>query len=169
LLIRLTGLIAVDNTCRQLRRSLRFRQLCDGSKVSTPPVSQLPTPDATLVSTSLTASKAGTVSVEVTCPPEESTCMGTITLRTLNPVTENTTSRQASKRILTLASGSFTVAGGKVTTAKLHLSGQAHKLLARTHALHARATIIAHDPLGATHTTLTIVTLRAARATHGHV
>jgi hypothetical protein len=133
-----------------------------------PRVPQLPTPDATLASTSLTVSKAGTVSVEVTCPPDESTCTGTITLRTLNAVTASTTSRQARKRIVTLASGSFTVAGGKVTTVKLHLSGEAHKLLARTHALRARATIIAHDPLGTTHTTQTIVTLRAVRATHGH-
>jgi hypothetical protein len=32
--------------------------------------------------------------------------------------------------------------------------------------LRVRATIVAHDPAGATHTTETIVTLRAPRAAH---
>lgn len=117
-------------------------------------------PDAKLTSTSLTVSPSGTISVKVTCPAGESRCTGTITLRTLKAVSASATAHQAKKRILTLAVGSFTVAGGQVTTVKLHLSAKARKLLARAHVLRARATIVAHDPPGTTHTTQTIVTLR---------
>jgi len=120
-------------------------------------------PDAKLASTSLTASSSGTVSVKVTCPAGESSCTGTLTLRTLTAVIAATghQSKKSKAAILALASGSFKVAGGHVTTVKLHLSAKARALLARTHVLRARATIVAHDPAGATHTTETIVTLRA--------
>jgi hypothetical protein len=76
--------------------------------------------------------------------------------------------RAAKKKasVLTLATGSFTVAGGKVATVKLHLSAKARVLLARLRTLRARATLVAHDPGGATQTTQTIVTLRAAKPTH---
>ena len=47
-----------------------------------------PVPDATLASTALTATNAGTVSVKVTCPADESSCAGTITLRTLDAVSQ---------------------------------------------------------------------------------
>ena len=125
-------------------------------------------PDAKLASTSLTVSPSGRVSVKVTCPAGESRCSGTITLRTLKAVSASATDHQAKKRILTLAVGSFTVAGGQVTTVKLHLSAKARKLLARAHVLRARATIVARDPPGTTHTRQTIVTLRAPKATRGH-
>jgi hypothetical protein len=130
-----------------------------------------PIPNAELASTSLTGSSSGTVSVKITCAGGESRCTGAVTLRTLNAVIASVTGHQSKKRkaaILTLAAGSFKVAGGHATTVKLHLSGKARTLLARTHVLHARATIVAHDPAGATHTTQTIVTIRAAKATHGH-
>ena len=130
-----------------------------------------PIPNAELASTSLTASSSGTVSVKITCAGGESRCTGAVTLSTLRAVIASVTGHQSKKRkaaILTLAAGSFKVVGEHATTVKLHLSGKARTLLARTHALHARATIVAHDPTGATHTTQTIVTIRAAKATHGH-
>ena len=130
-----------------------------------------PIPNAELASTSLTASSSGTVSVKITCPGGESRCTGMVTLRTLNAVIARVTGHQSKKRkaaILTLAAGSFKVAGGHATTVKLHLSGKGRTLLARTHVLHARATIVAHGPAGATHTTQTIVTIRATKAIHGH-
>jgi hypothetical protein len=73
--------------------------------------------------------------------------------------------RAASKKpaVLTLAAGSFTVAGGEVRAVTLHLSAKARALLARSHTLRARATLLAHDPQGASHTTQTIVTLRAPK------
>ncbi|MGP0100858.1 MAG: hypothetical protein ACLPUT_04450 [Solirubrobacteraceae bacterium] len=126
-----------------------------------------PFPDAELASTSLTASSSGTVIVKVSCPAAESSCAGTVTLRTLSAVSASATAHQSKKAkaaILTLAVGSFKVAGGQVTTVKLHLSTKARRLLARTRVLHARATIFARDPAGATHTAQPVVTIRARKA-----
>jgi hypothetical protein len=124
-------------------------------------------PDAQLASTALVASLSGVVGVKVSCPIGESSCSGTITLRTLKAVSASVAGAAKKKgSILTLATGSFTVAGGKVTLVKLHLSAKARTLLARLHVLHARATVVAHDPAGASHTTQVIVTLRAAEAQH---
>jgi hypothetical protein len=122
---------------------------------------------ARLASTALQASATGAVSVKVSCPAGESRCSGTVTLRTLAAVSVSA-ARAAKKKasVLTLATGSFTVAGGKVATVKLHLSAKARVLLARSRTLRARATLVAHDPAGATQTTQTIVTLRAAKPTH---
>jgi outer membrane protein assembly factor BamB len=118
-----------------------------------------PVPDATLLSTSLTASSSGTVNVKVNCPAGQRHCTGTVTLRTLNAVTAGHRSGKKAT-ILTLAVGSFNLAGGRETTVKLHLSAKARKLLARVHVLRVRATIVTHDPAGATHTTQTVVKLR---------
>ena len=129
-----------------------------------------PVPDAGLASTSLAASLSGTVGVSVTCHAGGSSCTGTVTLRTLTAVSASAARHKSKKpkaAILTLAVGSFKVTGGHATTIKLHLFAKARTLLARTHVLHARATIVARDP-AATRTTQTTVTIRAAKATHGH-
>lgn len=127
-------------------------------------------PNATLASTSLTAGSQGVLSVTVSCPAEVSSCTGTITLKTLTAASAASAhqSKKSKAMILTLAVGSFKVVGGYTTTVKLHLSAKARTLLARTRVLHVRATIVAHDPAGATHTTQTILTIRAARAIAGH-
>ena len=77
------------------------------------------------------------------------------------------TSANAKAAVLTLAKGSFTVAGGKVKTVTLHLSARARALLRHSHVIHVSATIVAHDQAGATHTTRTNVTLRSPEAKHG--
>ena len=121
-----------------------------------------PIPDAELAGTSLQVSAAGAVTLKISCPAGESSCTGTVTLRTLSAVIA--TRAQAAKRkpaILTLASGSFSVAGGKVKTLTLHLSAAARVLLAHAHTLRSRVTLLAHDAAGARHTTETLVTLRA--------
>jgi hypothetical protein len=46
----------------------------------------------------------------------------------------------------------------------LHLSVKARALLARVRTLRARATLLAHDLQGASHSAHTIVTLHAPRA-----
>ncbi len=119
-------------------------------------------PEAALASTSLSVSPVGAVALKVSCPVGESSCSGTVTLRTLNAVAATMAhgGRGKRKAILTLASGSFTVAGGQAQTVTLRLSRKARALLAKAHVLHARATLVAHDPTGATHTTQTTVTLR---------
>jgi hypothetical protein len=134
-----------------------------GFQAAAPPL----VPNAQLASTALEASLSGVVSVKVGCPTGESSCSGTVTLRTLSAVVASLAGAAKSKgSTITLATGSFTVAGGKVTTVKLHLSGKGRALLARSHVLRARASIVAHDLAGATHTTQTIVTLRAVTPRH---
>ncbi len=126
-------------------------------------------PDAKLANTSLTAGPGGMLSVEVSCPTETISCTGTITLKTLGAVSA-VTARQSRKRktvILTLAVGSFKVTGGHLTVIKLRLSSKAHALLSHTHWLRARATIVAHDPTGATHTTQTNLTIHIANVKRG--
>jgi PKD repeat protein len=121
-------------------------------------------PDARLASTVLVVSPSGTIAVKVSCPAAESTCLGTVTLRTLvsgNARFAHTTRSRAG--VLALAAGSFTVAGGKLATLELHLSAKARALLARSHLLRARAIVVAHDPAGATHTEQAIVTLRLTK------
>lgn len=126
-------------------------------------------PIATLAGSSATVSGSGSFTLKVTCPSGETTCSGTVTLRTLKAVVASVGHESKSKAaILTLATGSFSVGGGEVKTITLHLSSKARALLAHSHShsIASRATILAHDPLGASHTTLSSVTLRAAKAKH---
>ncbi len=134
------------------------------------PAPQTGNPEATLASTSLSASSAGAVTLKVSCPAGESSCSGTVTLRTLNAVAAVAgASKHKHKAILTLASGPFTVAGGHAQTVTLHLSAVARALLTKAHVLRVRATLVAHDSTGATRTTQTTVTLRAAvKSKHRH-
>jgi hypothetical protein len=130
-------------------------------------------PDVELVSDSLKESASGTVTAEVRCPAGETSCAGTVTLRTLGPVGVSASAHASEKpkaTVLTLAVGSFKVAGGQMTRVKLHLSAKARALLAsaHTHLLRARATIVAHDQAGNTHTTQTTVTIRADTSASDH-
>jgi PKD repeat protein len=122
-----------------------------------------PVPAALLASTALQVSPAGVVSVKISCPVGESACAGTVTLRTLAAATAATSKRT----VLVLATGSFAVPGGQMRVVKLHLSRKARTLLTRSRTLRVRATVLAHDTAGATHTTQVVVTLRAAKPAHG--
>jgi PKD repeat protein len=137
-----------------------------GVNNSAPP----PVPDATIASTSLSVSSSGAVAIKISCPAGESVCSGTVVLRTLSAVASAASSKKKKKKskaaILTLASGSFSVAGGQSKTITLHLSSSARALLAHSHTLKARATVVAHDLAGASHTTQATVTLRAAKPKH---
>jgi phosphodiesterase/alkaline phosphatase D-like protein len=124
-------------------------------------------PAAKLARTSLEVSTSGAVAVGVKCAVGVSSCAGTIVLQTLSAVSAEASAHQSKKpkaSVLTLARASFTVAEGRVKTVTLHLSGRARSLLARSHLLRVRATIAAHDPAGAAHTTQAIVTLRLRNA-----
>lgn len=124
-------------------------------------------PDAVIASTSLQASGSGVVSVKISCPTGVSSCEGTVTLRTLNAVIAGVAGAAKVKAaVLTLATGSFAVPGGEVRTVTLHLSAKARTLLGRSHALHVRVTIVAHNPAGGTHTGYVVATLHAPKAAH---
>jgi hypothetical protein len=120
-----------------------------------------PVPAASLAGTSLAVAKSGALTLKITCPAGETSCTGTVTLRTAAAVSARAAS--AKKSILTLAAGSFTVAGGQSKSIVLHLSSKARALLAKTHMVRARATIAAHDPHGGAYTRQMIVTLRPAK------
>jgi PKD repeat protein len=107
--------------------------------------------------TSLSVSKAGAVVLKIDCAGP-SNCAGGITLRSLAAVGAG-----RHKAILVLATGSFTLAGGQVKTLTLHLSAKARALLAKSHVLRVRATVLAHDSQGAMHSTQAVLTLRAHR------
>jgi hypothetical protein len=130
-----------------------------------PPVSSpqpAPVPDAELADTRLVVGAAGAVTVSVSCPAGESSCIGTIALRTLHAISAEVGGHPAAKRVLTLATGRFVVAGGRVVGLALHLSAQARSLLARSGVLRARAVLLAHDRNGASHDTQITVTIRSA-------
>jgi hypothetical protein len=120
-------------------------------------------PEAKLAGTSVTVSASGSFTVKVSCPAGETSCAGTISLRTASAVKASAKSKAA---ILTLASGSFTVSGGASKALTLHLSSKARALLARSHVLRARATLLAHDATGASRTTQATVTLKPAKKAH---
>ena len=106
----------------------------------------------------LVAASNGTLTLELRCPAGK--CAGTITLRTLDAVASG--SRHAAKHILTLATTSFAFAGPHVIAIRLRLSEAARALLARVHAMSARATVAAHESNGTAGTTATTtVTIHA--------
>jgi hypothetical protein len=123
-------------------------------------------PDAELASTALLADASGHVVVEISCPARETSCAGTVTLRTLSAVSAEAGAVEAAGKgatILTLAKGSFTVVGGRSKKLTLRLSAKGRTLLARSHAVRVRATITAHDPAGASHTSQRTATLRSTK------
>ena len=67
---------------------------------------------------------------------------------------------------MTLATGRFTIAGGRMAKIELHLSPQGRALLARVHVLRARATTVARYADGRTHVSHLVVTIRANASTH---
>jgi len=116
---------------------------------------------------SATVSAQGAFALKLSCPEEDASCSGTVTVRTLTAVIASRGHEAKSKKkskaaILTLASGSFTLSGGQVEVLTLHLSSKARALLSRSKVLRVQVTIVAHDAAGATHTTQETVTLRGA-------
>jgi PKD repeat protein len=134
-----------------------------GFHSSAPP----PVPDAELAGTLLQVSASGTVTLKISCPAGESSCAGTVTLRTLGAViaADGYTAKRK-PAVVTLATGSFSLAGGAVRSVTLHLTEKARVLLARSRTLRARAMLLAHDPQDASHTTNTLITLRAPKPRH---
>jgi PKD repeat protein len=125
-------------------------------------------PEAAIASNSVSVAPSGTVALKVSCPAGDSSCSGTVTLRTASAVAARAAGHRRKgkhKAVLTLASGSFTVAGGQAGTVTLHLSAAGRALLAREHTLRVQATVVAHDPAGASHTAQVMFELRLAAKT----
>jgi hypothetical protein len=121
---------------------------------------------AVAASTAMVA-PAGGFTIKLTCPNGATQCAGTVTLKTLTAVAAaNGSTAKAKKAILTLATASFTIAGGNVKVVSLHLTSKAKKLLAKLHTVRARVTIVARNAKGVTHTTSAILTLKAKKTHH---
>ncbi len=116
---------------------------------------------ARLAGSSLKVS-SGKVKLAIVCAATGGSCTGSVTLTAPGAAHAGA----AKARTLTLGKASFTVAAGKTLTVTLHLSGPALAQLARTHALHATATIVLGAGGSLPHTIRSTVTLRPAPSTH---
>ncbi len=131
------------------------------------PILTRPVPDVKLIHAALRASRHGSVSITLSCPADESRCMGNVVLNTQVAV-PSVAKRRASKTVLvTLAKSSFSLLGGQQRSFAAQLSAAAIRLLGAAGLLHARATITAKDPDGAEHIGSRSVTLRTARRARG--
>jgi iron transport multicopper oxidase len=117
-------------------------------------------PDAELASALLKAAKRGLVGVRISCPTLETSCIGTILLRTRAGRTATGKRAARGARPVTLAVGSFTVLGGHVTGVRLRLDPTARAWLARFGTLRIEALLMAHDAAGSKHSARALVTLR---------
>jgi hypothetical protein len=133
-----------------------------------PPPPVIPT--VVVSGTSASVSSSGSFTVKVSCPASAGSCSGTVTLKTAKAVVASAghAAKKPKAAILTLATASFSITGGQSKTLTLHLSSLGRALLARIHTVIARATLVAHDPSGGSHTTTATVTLRPAKPKHHH-
>jgi hypothetical protein len=96
--------------------------------------------------------------------------VGTATLTTLHAVLARAARGRApkgSRRLLTLATGAFTVPGGRTHQITLRLRPRGRRLIARRHSLSALVTLNAHDSAGTDRTTRVTVALHLAKARRG--
>ncbi len=122
-------------------------------------------PEAKIATTSITVAASGTLTLKLSCPTGEESCTGTVVLK---GILASVAAKKHKPTPVTIATGSFTVAGGQVKAVTLRLSAQARRLLAREHILRATATVSAHDPAGVKRTTTAALTLRLAKPKHKH-
>lgn len=109
-------------------------------------------PAATAAGGTIKVASNGSFAIKVSCPAGVTSCSGSVTLKGL-----------AGRKVITLASGSFTVAGGSSRSITLHLSAPARKLLAKSHTVRAKVTVLASNPSGASAATSSTLTLKAGR------
>jgi hypothetical protein len=121
---------------------------------------------AVLAGSALRAGRSGTIPVRVHCPVQLGSCKGTITLRTRSRV--RVTPHERTARIVQLATGSFTVAGGHTGTVTIRLGPSGRVLLDRDRTLQAAVLVVSRDSTGTRHTVAALATLRAALAPHRH-
>jgi hypothetical protein len=116
---------------------------------------------AHLAGRSVSVAANGGFTIKVSCPAQDQSCSGSVTLRTAGAVSAKV--KKSKKAILVLARGSFSLSAGQSRKITLHLSAKARKLLKRVHVLKAKATLVSHGPAGDTRTTSATVTLRLAK------
>jgi len=93
---------------------------------------------------SISVNSSGAFTLKLTCPSGAS-CSGTVSLRSAKALSAG---KGKHKSILTFASGPFSLSGGQTKSITLHLSAAARALLAKSHSLAARLTLVANGPHG---------------------
>jgi Abnormal spindle-like microcephaly-assoc'd, ASPM-SPD-2-Hydin/PQQ-like domain len=126
-------------------------------------------PSARVTSRRLSASRAGIIELQVNCEPVTSRCVGTAELRTASAVRIAASGRSSAFRraVLTLATRSFSIVGGRSSELRLQLSKQSLRLLDQARALSTRATLRLSGATATTATTASTsapLTLRLAHA-----
>jgi PKD repeat protein len=124
-----------------------------------------PTPEVSLTGASLSESAKGLLPVTLYCASGQASCSGTLTLRAL-VAHASSHGRKDKPTEVTLASGTFAIAGASRKRVELRLSSRARAILlgARSHMLEADLTIFARSPAGATRTSRVPVLVHAAVA-----
>jgi hypothetical protein len=135
--------------------------------VAARPVITPPPPPKDTTPPALTFAKPaqkGATSLALTlgCPATEASCAGTVVLQTSKAVVAGK-GRKRRKRVLTLASVRFTIAGGRSGKLTLKLSAAARSLLAHG-TLTAKLVTTVHDAAGNTATSTRSVSLKAPKA-----
>ena len=99
-----------------------------------------------LISTRLTASRAGFLDVRLGCAGASGSCRGTLVISTVRRFR-----RGGRLAALELAQGSFDVAAGHTATLRLRLGPSARRLLARAHPLRVRVAVATRTSAGVAH------------------
>ncbi len=123
----------------------------------TGPTTEVLAAKASMAASSVTVSPSGSFTVKVDCAGKGS-CTGSVILKTASAVAAG-----KKKQILTLASGSFTIAAGQVKAITLHLSSKGKALLKHAHTLKARGTVVSRDSSGNTYSVPGSLTLKLAK------
>jgi len=137
-------------------------------RIDPPPADTTP-PAGLTVSATTAIGRNGALALQLGCPAGESSCAGTVELKTARAVASTTArrgrrGRRAKARVLTLGRTSFTAAGGSAASVSLKLSSAGRKLLARGKRLKVVLTIAVRDAAGNASTVRRTLTLTVARA-----
>ena len=126
-------------------------------------------PDAVLRGSILSVGPVGRFDLAVTCVGGGA-CEGKVVLRTLEPVTLQARSSGSKpvKAILTVASGTFAVAGGRDAQVRLRVTARVLRLLKRAHTLRVSVTVLRSPGGGATSRSRSVITLRLSTAKRAH-
>jgi len=134
---------------------------------TTPPPPPPPPAPAVKIGAVSAVSANGSFTVTLTCPTGQTSCSGSVALKTLKAVVASVGHAAKGKPkavILTLSSGTFQLSGGQHKTITLRLSSAGRALLAKSHSIVAKVTVLAHNPQAESATSTATLTLKPAKA-----
>jgi hypothetical protein len=118
------------------------------------------------VSPQVSASSGGVTKVAVSCPVSETSCAGTVQIKTANAIAAGAKAKKGKHKPkasqLVLGQASFSLSGGQSQTVVVHLSAKGQALLAKQKSLRVLVVVSARSSMGAVKTETLQVTLKAA-------